>query len=108
MIKRIIRRERVREDLISHFVYIGHDNLDAAERFLDHAEKAFQRLADLPLLGTSRAEDFPSLPGIRVWQIPGFENYLVFYRPIEEGVEILRVLHGARDLGMVMGEENHF
>jgi len=30
--------------------------------------------------------------------VDGFDSYLIFYRPIAEGVEIYRVLHGARDL----------
>jgi hypothetical protein len=27
-----------------------------------------------------------------------FQDYLIFSRPIDEGVEIVRVLHGARDV----------
>jgi plasmid stabilization system protein ParE len=38
-----------------------------------------------------------------------FRNYLVFYRPIRDGIEVLTVLHGARDLHAVLerllGEE---
>jgi toxin ParE1/3/4 len=25
-------------------------------------------------------------------------NYLIFYRPLADGIEIVRVLHGARDI----------
>ncbi len=106
MTRRIVRRDLVREDLISHFVYIAQDNLDAADRFLEHTESAFLRLADLPFIGASRMDDFPFLPDLRTWPVPGFENYLIFYRPIDEGIEVFRVLHGARDLGMALGEEN--
>jgi toxin ParE1/3/4 len=35
---------------------------------------------------------------VRVWQIPGFENYLMFYRHIHQEIQIVRLLHGARDL----------
>ena len=38
------------------------------------------------------------LAGLRVWRVEGFEKHLVFYRTAETIVEIVRVLHGARDL----------
>jgi plasmid stabilization system protein ParE len=40
---------------------------------------------------------------VRVYPLPRrFRNYLVFYRTTSDGIEILRVLHGARDLGAAM------
>jgi len=30
--------------------------------------------------------------------VKGFERYLIFYRPLTDGVEILRAIHGARDI----------
>ena len=49
------------------------------------------------------------LAGGRVWRISGFEKHLIFYRPRPEGVEILDVIHGARDLEALdfgsLGEE---
>ena len=38
------------------------------------------------------------LAGVRVWRVSGFEKHLIFYRPNPEGVEILDVIHGARDI----------
>jgi plasmid stabilization system protein ParE len=40
----------------------------------------------------------PLFEGIRVFPVSRFKKYLVFYRPIEGGIEVLRVLHGARDI----------
>lgn len=40
-----------------------------------------------------------------VWQVRGFENYVIFYRPIEHGIEIVRVLHAARDIAAVFEEQ---
>jgi toxin ParE1/3/4 len=34
--------------------------------------------------------------GIRLWRIRGFERYLILYRPIPDGIEVIRVLHAAR------------
>ena len=91
-------RPRARQDLIDHFVFIAQDNLDAAQRFLKEAEHAFGELTDMPALGRLRNFDNPRLAGMRCRSIPRFENYLIFYRPVEEGIEVIRVLHGARDL----------
>ena len=91
-------RPQARQDLIDHFVFIAQDNLDAAQRFLKEAEQAFRELTDMPALGRSRNFDNPRLAGMRCRPIPRFENYLIFYRPVEKGIEVIRVLHGARDL----------
>lgn len=32
-------------------------------------------------------------------------NYLIFYRPLPDGIEILRVLHGARDIAAILFDE---
>ena len=44
------------------------------------------------------------LDGLRMLRIPKFEKYLVFYRPVPEGTEIIRVLHAARDIPSIFGE----
>jgi plasmid stabilization system protein ParE len=36
----------------------------------------------------------------------GFEKHLVFYRPVDGGVEVIRVLHGHRDWIAMLGYEN--
>jgi toxin ParE1/3/4 len=38
------------------------------------------------------------VPGIRYFPVG---NYLIFYRETGQGVEIIRVLHGARSLGFI-------
>jgi plasmid stabilization system protein ParE len=38
------------------------------------------------------------LRGIRTWRVPGFKKYLIIYRPINEAIEVLAVLHGSRNL----------
>jgi hypothetical protein len=40
-----------------------------------------------------------------MWPIPKFENWLIFYRPIENGIEIIRLLPGARDIQSLFTEE---
>jgi toxin ParE1/3/4 len=47
----------------------------------------------------------PRLAGLRVGRVEGFEKHLIFYRPGDDGVEIIRVLHGARDIDSVLDED---
>jgi toxin ParE1/3/4 len=61
-------------------------------------------LADAPTIGSSWETDNPKLTGLRVSAIRGFGKYLIFYRPIKNGIEVVRVLHGARNLKKVFDE----
>ncbi len=45
-----------------------------------------------------QAGSFAVSEGIRRWRVNDFENFLIFYRPIDDGIEVIRVLHGARDI----------
>lgn len=72
---------------------------DAAGRFFEAAKEAFELVARHPAIGRLRSF---SLAGVRSWVVPGFENYVIFYLPTETEVQILAVLHGARDLPNAM------
>jgi toxin ParE1/3/4 len=69
-----------------------------AGRFVHSSEAAFARLAALPSLGPAVPFPSPLAQGMRVWRVEGFERYLIFYRSVAAGVEVVRVLHAARDI----------
>jgi toxin ParE1/3/4 len=102
----ILRRDAALQDLIDLAYYIALDNLDAAFRFLDSAEESFRDLERMPLMGTRREFQNPKLAGIRLWRVKGFPKHLIFYRPLEDGIEIIRVLHSARDIEALFSEED--
>lgn len=104
MKRRILKKPQVERDLIDHFSFIARDKIEPAERFLRVADESFHQLAADPLLGHRWESPLSQLAGIRVYSLPSpFRNYLVFYRPIDDGIEVLTVLHGARDLQAVLG-----
>ncbi len=74
--------------------YIAMDNPDAADRVVQAFEENAALLATQPGLGQHK----PRLRGLRMWVVTEFPSYLMFYREREGQVEIVRVLHGARDL----------
>ena len=69
---------------------------DAAERFCDAVERALALLAAHPQIGAKGG--FRHAPGVRKWVIHNFPNYLLFYQEQPDGVLVIRLLHGARDL----------
>ena len=79
-------------DLTKIWLFIARDNPEAADRFIDKLRAQCGRLASSPNLGRPR-ENFA--PGLRSYRIG---NYFIFYFPTDSGIEVARVLHGARDL----------
>jgi toxin ParE1/3/4 len=80
-------------DLAEIWAYIARDNPAAANAFLARLEIAATRLLSQPFLGKPVSELASNLRLIPVGR------YLLFYRPGEEALEIVRVLHGARKIG---------
>ena len=71
--------------------YIGDRNPAAAARLTDRFEAECRRLARDPGIGQPR----PDLAaGLRFFPVG---NYLFFYRASGEGIQVIRVFHGARD-----------
>lgn len=101
----IRRHVRARHDLVDIFTYIGRDSRPSARRFLQQAEATFQRLSTMPLLGKRYDPDSARLGEPRYFPVARFKKYLVFYRPRTDGVEVLRVLHGARDLDVLLADD---
>lgn len=99
------KRPQVIRDLIELATYIAEDDLEASERFLTAAEQTFKQLGNLPGMGKISQFSDPKLVDVRQQAIKGFRKYLVFYRPTDSGVEILRVIHGARDIEAILDED---
>jgi toxin ParE1/3/4 len=100
----VVKNPDALRDIEEIFVYIGADNVDAALRFKEAAERAVQFLARHPYAGRSRHFSARALRGLRSWGIHGFETYVIFYFIRQNSVEIFRVMHGARDLERRLGE----
>jgi len=78
--------------------YANHGGLEVGLRFLRAIQQAYTFLCENPEAGPQSLYRHQSLQGLRRWPVPGFENYLVFYRLVDDWVEIVRILHGARDI----------
>jgi toxin ParE1/3/4 len=88
----IVKRPLAETDLEDIWWYIAQDNPEAADRFLDKIEEGCRKLAQFPQMGLSRDELYP---GLRSFPLG---NYLIFYLPMADGIEIVRVLSGRMDV----------
>jgi toxin ParE1/3/4 len=86
------RTPEAEADLINILVYVGRQSARPADRLAATIDQKCQMLAEFPDRGTS-CEDLA--PGLRYFPVG---KYLIFYRLIPDGIEVIRVVHGARDL----------
>lgn len=94
----IERTAQAEEDLIDIWLCIAHNDLRTADRVLDGIEEKLLLLADQPGLGPARPDIAPDL---RYFPI---RRYLILYRQITDGIEMVRVVHGARDVPTLMAD----
>jgi toxin ParE1/3/4 len=95
---RVRLRPEVPDDLISIHDYLLERNTAAANRFLDAIQSTLDDLAEFPGKGSPKRFRSAKLRGIRSWHISGFRNYLILYRPFAEGIDVIAIVHGARNL----------
>lgn len=89
----ILRRPAATEDIAEHWDWMAEQDLAAADRWLDRLEASLQTWASQPLMGRLRPE---LATGLRSF---AFERHVVFDLPLAQGIERVRVLHAARDIG---------
>ena len=87
-----------RADITEIWTYIGEDSLEAASRVRRAFLAACRLLAKHPRIGHKRA-DLTTRGDVLFWPV---YSYLIVYRPSTTPLQILRVLHGQRDLETVL------
>ncbi len=105
MSRRVVFQDDASQDLNDIADYIGEDNPRASVRFLKAIRKATVRIAAQPGIGSPRDYGNPALIGLRVVLIPGFRSYGIYYLTTADGIIVLRILHGARDLDSIFAPE---
>ena len=96
--KRYILTPRAKRDVNEIWDYIANDNIEAADRVLDALESAMVKLAKNPGIGHWREELADK--SHRFWLV---YSYLIVYRHEAKPLQIVRVLHAARDVQSLLG-----
>ena len=99
MSRRVFIRPAANQDLDNQARYIAADSgIETALRFIESADETFRLLLSNPLIGRVAPARNRFLAGTRMFPIKHFRDSIVFYRPVRKGIEIVRVVHGSRDL----------
>jgi toxin ParE1/3/4 len=93
---KVVKRRRAIQDIDEHAAYIAGRNPSAAYRFLDMVEETFDLLARNPRIGSRRLDHI--VAGLRAFPVKAFKSYVVFYFVAGGRVQIVRLVHAARDL----------
>jgi toxin ParE1/3/4 len=95
----ILKRPRALFDLGEIWSYIAEDSMRNADAFALRIDKTFRLLARRPGIGRARSELYPDLRSFVVGK------YVVFYLPLTNGIDLVRVLHGARDIKTIFEDK---
>lgn len=93
--EQVFKRPLAEADLDEIWDYIAEDSPERASNFLRKLYAKMQILAASPNIGRRRDE---LVPGLRSFP---YGNYVIFYLPTENGIEVVRVLQGSRDIVQV-------
>jgi toxin ParE1/3/4 len=103
---RYVLRPKADQDLNQQAYYLAtKSNPETGHRFLVAAHETFALLSTQPHMGWHLRLRHPRLASLRAFRISGFEKILVLYVPLSSGVEIIRVVHGSRDLLVFLRRE---
>jgi len=94
--RKIHKTDTARADLVEIISYISQDNPPAAYRWLQSLNAELDTLLRFPGLGRPREELRPNLRSLP------FGNYMIYYAPTDDGITLIRVVHGARDIDQLL------
>jgi plasmid stabilization system protein ParE len=97
---RFVLTPPARDDLTAISAYLRQDSAQAAQRVRAALREAMRHLAQTPLMGHLR-EDLTDEP-VRFWAV---YSYIIVYEPETQPLQILRILHSARDVRRILDEE---
>ena len=90
------------DDVDTIWRFIFKDNSAAADAVEEEIKSACALLAREPYRGHVRS-DLTRLP-VRFWTLPKYPNYMIIYKPDSRPVEIVRILHGMRNIKQILGK----
>ena len=94
----VLKRSEAELDLFFIWERVSLEDPDVADRILDQLEAQFNLIATQPLMGRERPELAPQLRSFTG------TRYIIFYLPLEDGINVVRVLDGRQNISREFGE----
>jgi toxin ParE1/3/4 len=98
-------RPQAEADIVGIVDGLKAESPKLAQAFVRQLQHSFTLLSDFPLMGALRSYQHPRLHGLRMVPLKQFERYVLFYLPHPHEIQVIRVLHGARDLPSLFAED---
>jgi toxin ParE1/3/4 len=86
------RTDQAEHDLSRILWELAQESVSAGQRLVDLVKQKSHWYADRPDLGVLRDDLAPGLRCFIIW------SYLIFYRTFPGGIELLRIIHGSRNI----------
>lgn len=101
--REITLRDTAKSDILEVFIYLATEaSAEVADSFLDALEIAWRLLDTFPSVGIELSDYSSDIRMLRRWPVPKFTKYLVYYRLHAGHIDIVRVLHGSRDIRVLL------
>ncbi len=94
------RRPTANRDVDEIAFFLSGFDPDNGFQFLDAVERTLQRVAAMPGLG--RPFPIDGIPGLRRVSVAGFKKYYILYDSDEHAIDVLKVIHGSRDIRAIL------
>jgi len=100
-------RQAASDDVVRQFRYylVTLNAPEVAMRFRAAVRNTVQWLCRHPFGGPRCRSGNPHLEDLRSWPVAGFEAIRIYYVPVEDAIQVVRILHGKRDVMNILGRE---
>lgn len=99
-------QEAAEQDTLRQIEWYAEQGLpDIARRFRTAVLDAIDALLAMPEAGPPKHISNPDLAGLRSWRVKGFDEFRIFYLARPELLTVIRILHGKRDIGTILGTQ---
>jgi toxin ParE1/3/4 len=101
---KVLYRQAAGDDVVRQFrYYLIDQNLpEIALRFRDAVRRTVDSLREHPLVGARYRSRKPELQNLRSWPVAGFEAIRIYYLAESDAIDVIRVLHGKRDVKRIL------
>ncbi len=105
---KVVYRQAASDDVVRQFRYylVDQNVPEIATRFTEALQRTIEKLREHPLVGARCRLGKPELENLRSWPVAGFESIRIYYLAYHDAIQVIRVLHGKRDLKRILERES--